>query len=75
MAAGLAAGGAAADKVAVNTAAVSDPTLLTRIAERFGAQALVLAVDARRRPGGFEVYVHGGRTPTGRDAVAWVVEG
>jgi cyclase len=61
---------AGADKVAVNTAAVGDPALVTALAERFGSQAVVLAVDARRRDGGFEVYVHGGRTPTGRDAVA-----
>jgi cyclase len=67
---------AGADKVAVNTAAVSDPTLVARLSERFGAQAVVLAIDARARAeGGWEVYVHGGRTPTGRDAVAWAREG
>jgi cyclase len=67
---------AGADKVAVNTAAVSDQALLTRLAERFGSQAVVLAIDARATPaGGFEVYVRGGRTPTGRDAVAWAREG
>ena len=66
---------AGADKVAVNTAAVADPELLDRLSRRFGAQAVVLAIDARRRPGGFEVFVHGGRTPTGRDAVAWAREG
>src|SRR6185503_10495993 len=66
---------AGADKVAVNTAAVSDPALVTALAERFGSQAVVLAVDARRREDGWEVYVHGGRTPTGRDAVEWVREG
>jgi cyclase len=67
---------AGADKVAVNTAAVSDPELLTRLAERFGSQAVVLAIDARaRRPTGFEVFVRGGRTPTGKDAVAWAREG
>jgi cyclase len=61
---------------AVNTAAVSDQALLTRLAERFGSQAVVLAIDARATPaGGFEVYVRGGRTPTGRDAVAWAREG
>jgi cyclase len=66
---------AGADKVAVNTAAVADPPLLTRLAERFGSQAVVLALDARRTPGGsFEVYVRGGRTPTGRDAVQWASE-
>jgi cyclase len=66
---------AGADKVAVNTAAVADPELLDRLSRRFGAQAVVLAIDARRREGGFEVFVHGGRTPTGRDAVAWAREG
>ena len=67
---------AGADKVAVNTAAVSDPTLLDRLARRFGSQAVVLAVDARQvGPGEWEVHVHGGRTPTGKDAVAWTREG
>jgi len=67
---------AGADKVAVNTAAVSDPGLLSRLAERFGSQAVVLAIDARGRgEGSFEVYVRGGRTPTGKDAVAWAREG
>jgi cyclase len=67
---------AGADKVAVNTAAVADPSLLERLCGRFGAQAVVLAVDARARAaGGWEVYVRGGRTPTGRDAVAWAEEG
>jgi cyclase len=66
---------AGADKVGVNTAAVSDPDLIDRLAHRFGSQAVVLAVDARRREGGWEVYVRGGRTPTGKDAVAWSREG
>jgi imidazole glycerol-phosphate synthase subunit HisF len=66
---------AGADKVAVNTAAVDDPSLLERLARRFGSQAVVLAVDARRRADSWEVYVRGGRTPTGRDAIAWVKEG
>src|SRR4029450_10510609 len=66
---------AGADKVAVNTAAVADPELVTRLASRFGSQAVVLALDARRTgEGKFEVYVRGGRTPTGRDAVAWARE-
>jgi cyclase len=67
---------AGADKVAVNTAAVLDPELVTALARRFGAQATVLAIDARSAGGGgWEVVVHGGRTPTGRDAVAWAREG
>jgi cyclase len=66
---------AGADKVGVNTAAVSDPSLLERLAQRFGSQAVVLAIDGRRHGAGWEVYVHGGRTPTGRDAIAWAREG
>ncbi len=69
---------AGADKVAVNTAAVDAPSILGEGARRFGRQSIVLAVDARRREasrGGFEVYVHGGRTPTGLDAVAWAKRG
>lgn len=67
---------AGADKVAVNTAAVADPSLIERLSTRFGAQAVVLALDARAQgPGAWEVYVRGGRTPTGRDAVAWAREG
>ena len=68
---------AGADKVSVNTAAVQDPELLRRASEVFGASTIVLAVDARRRRGGrgWEVYIHGGRTPTGHDAVAWVRRG
>jgi cyclase len=65
---------AGADKVAVNTAAVADPALLAELSGRFGSQAIVLALDARRRNGGWEVFVHGGRTATGRDAVAWAAE-
>jgi cyclase len=67
---------AGADKVAVNTAAVSRPELLAEAADRFGAQCMVIAVDARRREGAsglwFEVVTHGGREPTGMDVVAWV---
>ncbi|MGQ0521026.1 MAG: imidazole glycerol phosphate synthase subunit HisF [Actinomycetota bacterium] len=67
---------AGADKVGVNTAAVARPQLVTELAAEFGAQCVVVAIDARRRPegGGFEVYTHGGRTPTGLDAVAWAAE-
>jgi cyclase len=63
---------AGADKIAMNTAAIRDPDLVTRCAQRFGTQAIVVAVDAKRKPGGgFEVYSHGGRTPEGLDALAW----
>ena len=68
---------AGADKVGINTAAVGRPELITELSRRFGAQAVVLAIDARRREDGasWEVYVRGGRTPSGRDAVAWATEG
>jgi imidazole glycerol-phosphate synthase subunit HisF len=63
---------AGADKVSLNTAAVARPELLTEVAARFGAQCVVVSVDARRVPvGGFEVTTHGGRRGTGLDAVAW----
>jgi cyclase len=67
---------AGADKVSVNTSAVQRPELITEIAAEFGAQCVVTAIDARRRAGadGWEVVIHGGRTPTGRDALAWVQE-
>jgi cyclase len=71
---------AGADKVGVNTAAITRPELLAEIADRFGNQVLVLSVDARRVKGktrtdsGFEVTTHGGRTGTGLDAVAWAVK-
>lgn len=67
-----------ADKVGVNTAAINDPTLISRVAERFGNQVLVLSVDARREQGerhtqsGFEVTTMGGRKSTGIDAIWWV---
>ena len=66
---------AGADKVSVNTAAVQRPELIGEIAAEFGSQCVVCAIDAKRRPaeqgGGFEVYLHGGRTPTGIDALDW----
>jgi len=66
---------AGADKVGVNTAAVLDPRLLTRIAGHFGRQCAVLALDAARRPhGGWEVVIRSGKKRTGRDAVAWARE-
>jgi cyclase len=61
-----------ADKVSVNSSAVTDPDLLARAADKFGSQCVVLAIDARQTaPGHFEVYTHGGRRKTGLDAVAW----
>ena len=65
---------AGADKVSVNTAAVNRPELVSELAVEFGAQCVVVAIDARRSdaaPSGFEVYTHGGRTPTGVDAIGW----
>jgi imidazole glycerol-phosphate synthase subunit HisF len=67
---------AGADKVAINTAAVADPDVISRCARAFGSQCVVLAVDARQvAPGSWEVVVHGGRTPTGLDAVEWARRG
>ena len=63
-----------ADKVSVNTAAVERPELISECAEQFGRQCVVLAVDAKRADDGWEVYTHGGRTPTGLDAIAWIRE-
>jgi len=73
---------AGADKVSVNTAAVERPELITEIAAEFGAQCVVCAIDAKRRTNdagrpaanGWEVYLHGGRTPTGIDAIEWAQE-
>jgi len=69
---------AGADKVSINTAAVNRPEFVKEAAERFGAQCIVVAIDAKRRPLTpdprpleWEVYIHGGRTPTGLDAIAW----
>jgi cyclase len=69
---------AGADKVSLNTAALDRPALIREAAERFGSQCIVVAIDARREPGPgptrWGVYTHGGRRPTGRDAVAWAQE-
>lgn len=62
---------AGADKVSINTSAVKNPQLVYEGAKRFGSQCIVVAIDARRRGSGWEVYIHGGRTPTGLDAVEW----
>jgi cyclase len=66
---------AGADKVSINSAAVKRPELLSEGAARFGAQCIVLAIDARKIGSSWEVYVNGGRTPTGLDAIEWAVRG
>ena len=67
---------AGADKISVNSAAVKDPTLIARAAERFGSQCVVLAIDARKNAdGSFEVVIAGGRIPTGKDLIEWAKEG
>jgi len=65
---------AGADKIAINSGAVRDPSLISRIAGRFGSQAVVVAIDARKIDGGFEVFIAGGRVPTGREAIQWARE-
>ncbi len=67
---------AGADKVSINTAAVKDPELITRAARRYGSQCIVIAIDAKRIDGtsSWEIYLNGGRTPTGKDALAWARE-
>ena len=70
--------GAGADKTALNTAAVQNPDLLRAGAEQFGAQCIILAIDARSNssmPSGYEVFIHGGRTPTGIDVLEWAQRG
>ncbi|MDE0804008.1 MAG: imidazole glycerol phosphate synthase subunit HisF [Acidimicrobiales bacterium] len=68
---------AGADKVSVNTAAVDRPELITEIATEFGSQCAVVAIDSKKvdgtTPSGFEVFVHGGRTPTGMDVIEWAI--
>jgi imidazole glycerol-phosphate synthase subunit HisF len=65
---------AGADKVSLNSAALSDPALVTRLAERYGSQAVVVAIDAKREGERFDVYARSGREVSGRDAVEWAVE-
>ena len=66
---------AGADKIGINSAALGDPTLITLIANRFGSQAVVVAIDAKRRADlQWEIFTHGGRNATGRDAVEWARE-
>jgi cyclase len=65
---------AGADKISVNSAAIADPSLITCIAQHFGSQAVIVAIDAKRDGDHFSVWVSGGRVPTGRDAVEWAKE-
>lgn len=65
---------AGADKISINSSAVKNPNLITEAALRFGSQCVVVAIDAKRNGAHFEVYLHGGRTPTGIDAVEWAVK-
>jgi cyclase len=66
---------AGADKIGINTAAVERPELISEAAERFGSQCVVVAIDGKWNPDGWwEVYLHGGRTPTGKHVVAWAME-
>ena len=62
---------AGADKVSINTAVVKDPSFVERASKRFGSQCIVIAIDAKRKGERWEVYTHGGRVPTGIDAVLW----
>jgi cyclase len=65
---------AGSDKVSINSAAVKDPEIVRRSSRRFGSQCIVVAVDAKKKVGGWEVYVNGGRVSTGIDVVEWVVK-
>ncbi len=65
---------AGADKVSVNSAAIKDKTLVARAADKFGSQCVVVAIDAKKTPDGFHVFIHGGRIDTGLDAIEWAKE-
>jgi imidazole glycerol-phosphate synthase subunit HisF len=65
---------AGADKVSVNSAALADPSLITRLAGMYGSQAVVIAIDAKKAGNGFQVFSRSGTTPVGRDAVSWARE-
>jgi cyclase len=65
---------AGADKISINSSALADSTLITRIAERFGSQAVVVAIDAKRSGNSWAAFTHGGRKPAGRDAIEWARE-
>jgi len=62
---------AGCDKVSINTSAVNNPELIARASDRFGSQCIVVAIDAKKKGKGWEVFIHGGRTPTGLDSVSW----
>lgn len=66
---------AGADKVSLNTAAVKNPKILSAAAKKFGSQCIVLAIDAKRKSNSWEVYIYGGRKPTGIDAIKWAKKG
>jgi cyclase len=66
---------AGADKISINSAALARPELIDELARTFGAQCVVLAIDAKASNGSWEAYIAGGRTPTGRDAIVWASEG
>jgi imidazole glycerol-phosphate synthase subunit HisF len=66
---------AGADKIALNSAVVRRPELITELADEHGSQAIVLQIDAKRKGSGWEAYIDGGRQPTGKDAIAWAAEG
>ncbi len=65
---------AGADKVSINTSAVNDPGFISESSDRFGNQCIVVAIDAKRKGKSWEVYTHGGRTPTGKNAIRWAKE-
>lgn len=65
---------AGADKISINSAAIADPSLITCIGQRFGSQAVIVAIDAKRNGSGFEAWSSGGRVPTGKDAAQWAKE-
>ena len=65
---------AGADKVSLNSAALADPSLISRLASRYGSQAVIVAIDAKRGPSGFDVYARSGTDNASRDAVAWARE-
>lgn len=65
---------AGADRVSINTTAVENPSFISKASEKFGSQCIVVAIDAKRKNGGWEVYIYGGRKPTGINAVSWAKE-